>query len=308
MDVDKEVCEENVILSQKQSSKTVAKALIFYLLLSGLISGIVISFSPTSSTDFNEMKTLSFVGNIFAVMIATYVIVRHYGKDCIPISFHSSKLCKRSTLVRYVMIAIGFSAGVDVVITLLDYLFQQYGITLLTPDFTIQKDMVYNIVLLINVVIIAPIFEEWLFRGLLLNTLRKHGDGFAIIITSILFGMIHGNFIQGISAAFSSIALCYFVIKTGSLRISIFIHFLNNFVTMCFSYQDVSETITIIATIIQLLLFIYAIYMLLKNKTYIGNVLRCKLSDIQKFFLGNWIMLIFLLIIILSFFTSIYSI
>jgi hypothetical protein len=76
---------------------------------------------------------------------------------------------------------------------------------------------------------IAPAFlEEFMFRGVVLQSLRKYGDGFAIFISALLFGLMHGNFMQIPYAFIIGLIIGYFVVKTGSLWIGIFIHFCNN--------------------------------------------------------------------------------
>ncbi|MBU3188396.1 CPBP family intramembrane metalloprotease [Clostridium bowmanii] len=42
------------------------------------------------------------------------------------------------------------------------------------------------------VFIFALVVEELLYRGILLNKLRKHGDLFAVVVSSIIFGIAHG--------------------------------------------------------------------------------------------------------------------
>ena len=45
-------------------------------------------------------------------------------------------------------------------------------------------------------VICAPIVEEMLFRKVLIDRIRKYGNGIAVLISGIMFGLFHGNFTQ----------------------------------------------------------------------------------------------------------------
>jgi membrane protease YdiL (CAAX protease family) len=45
--------------------------------------------------------------------------------------------------------------------------------------------------------VLAPISEELLFRGYILRALRPYGKRFAILGSAILFGLFHGNLLQG---------------------------------------------------------------------------------------------------------------
>lgn len=87
-----------------------------------------------------------------------------------------------------------------------------------------------EIVLYIISTAIVPAFaEEFAFRGILMGTLRKFGDSFAIITSAIVFGAMHGNIAQIPFAFILGLVLAYVDCKTNSILPSIIIHFLNNF-------------------------------------------------------------------------------
>ena len=84
-----------------------------------------------------------------------------------------------------------------------------------------------NIVMFLNLVVLAPIFEELFFRGILFTRLStKWNQTSAIIISSIIFGCLHPTNIIGASV-FGAI-LCIFYTKTNSLMVPIAIHGINN--------------------------------------------------------------------------------
>lgn len=88
--------------------------------------------------------------------------------------------------------------------------------------------------LLLSAVIIAPIFEETIFRGYIAGTLRKaYGAVAAWIISSILFGLAHGVPSTALSASFSGLILCYCYLRYRSLILAIILHAMNN-ATACF--------------------------------------------------------------------------
>jgi len=92
------------------------------------------------------------------------------------------------------------------------------------------------IVYVINVVVAASVFEELLFRGVMLQALRRFGDHFAVIVTSILFAFIHGNLLQGPFALLLGLLIGYFVIYTGSLWTGILLHAANNLLSVLIEY------------------------------------------------------------------------
>lgn len=93
------------------------------------------------------------------------------------------------------------------------------------------------IVLIITASIIAPICEELIFRRLLLLPLRKFGDGFAIVITSLIFGFTHGNFDQLPYAFTVGLLLGLLAVNSNSVKPSMVLHALNNLLVTLGSYS-----------------------------------------------------------------------
>lgn len=88
-------------------------------------------------------------------------------------------------------------------------------------------------------VILAPIFEEILCRGLILNTLsRVMHKWVAIVLSSAIFGIIHGNPIQFIYATALGILLGWIYTKTDSILIPILCHLTFNLTSTLLQYVN----------------------------------------------------------------------
>lgn len=85
-----------------------------------------------------------------------------------------------------------------------------------------------TVLYLINSILVPAIFEELVFRGVMMQSLRRFGDSFAIVVSAILFGAAHGNIAVFPVALTVGLCMGYFVIRTGSLWTSMLIHFLYN--------------------------------------------------------------------------------
>lgn len=82
---------------------------------------------------------------------------------------------------------------------------------------------------LISISVFAPFFEEWLCRGIVLRgMLKKFGPAWAIILSSLFFAIIHMNIWQGIPAFLIGLVFGYVYYKTGSLKLTMLMHFTNN--------------------------------------------------------------------------------
>lgn len=86
---------------------------------------------------------------------------------------------------------------------------------------------------LLSVSVFAPILEEWLCRGLVLRgMLKKVRPGYAIAISAAFFALIHMNPWQALPAFILGSVFGYVYYRTGSLKLTILMHSVNN--TMAF--------------------------------------------------------------------------
>lgn len=85
-----------------------------------------------------------------------------------------------------------------------------------------------DILIYFYICLLGPILEELIFRGVLLEGLRKYGNWFGIIMSSVLFGLMHQNFMQCIPAICMGIVWGCMAVKTNSIIPSIIVHILNN--------------------------------------------------------------------------------
>ena len=91
--------------------------------------------------------------------------------------------------------------------------------------------------------IFAPIFEEWLCRGMVLRgLLTKMKPGWAIVISALFFAVIHMNPWQALNAFIIGVVMGYVYYKTGCLWLTMLIHFVNNgFAVICAQIPSLSE-------------------------------------------------------------------
>ena len=77
--------------------------------------------------------------------------------------------------------------------------------------------------------ILAPISEELIFRGYILQTLRPYGKKFAIVFSAFLFGIFHGNLLQTPYSFLMGLALGYVTLEYH-IGWSVALHVFNNLV------------------------------------------------------------------------------
>ena len=91
-------------------------------------------------------------------------------------------------------------------------------------------------------VIFAPVLEELIFRGIVLEGfLKNYSPAKAIIWTNVLFGLAHLNPWQFIGAFLMGILISWVYYKTRNLILPVAMHMLNNLISYLFLYlSDVS--------------------------------------------------------------------
>lgn len=83
---------------------------------------------------------------------------------------------------------------------------------------------------------VAPFAEEICFRGILFYYLKKWIKApLAIFISALLFGLYHGNIMQGLYAFVMAVFMAFLVHKTGALSASILFHMVSNLTVTLYS-------------------------------------------------------------------------
>lgn len=94
---------------------------------------------------------------------------------------------------------------------------------------SIESMFQYPIPLFIRLCIIAPITEEFLTRGYLLNRLKeKYSTITAIVISSLFFAVLHFNFFNTLYSFLFGVLFALLYLKTKSLIPCIIVHFIHN--------------------------------------------------------------------------------
>lgn len=179
---------------------------------------------------FNQQLPVVLINAVFMQLcfVAIYFAFNYKRK----INFiTASKLDKKPNYLL-LMIAICMGFAVMWFTSPLMTLFEE-GLTAIgfdvRQDLGFKLDNAGTIIYAFLALAILPAFmEEFIFRGAILQGLRKYGDWFAILGSALLFMLIHANIQQTIYQFGFGILAGWLVIKTGSIWTSIAIHAINN--------------------------------------------------------------------------------
>lgn len=143
------------------------------------------------------------------------------------------------------------------------------------PDLPLTNDLPVLLLYFLNIAIIPPIAEEMVFRGMLLQSLRRFGDGFAIVASALFFGLYHGNFAQTVFAIPAGLIMGWVAVKTNSLLPSILIHFLNNGISIALQLVQrfqgdtaANEANTVVTLALIALGALSLVYLTLREKSF----------------------------------------
>lgn len=99
---------------------------------------------------------------------------------------------------QYICIGIGLQYVAVLIYAVLKYVGQGLGMEFPEVSFDYFQTGQSTMLVLLYTCILAPITEELLFRGFLLKSLSAVSTRFGVIVTALLFGLMHGNVQQGI--------------------------------------------------------------------------------------------------------------
>ena len=127
----------------------------------------------------------------------------------------------------------------------------------------------------VSTVIISPISEELIFRGVFLNRLKLFTPTlFAVLISSLLFAALH-SFGSIISAFVFAVCMALLYLKTENICVPILAHFLNNLFAELIriaDYNNLLFTNGIVMSVVSILAIISAIILLKSITKELNNL------------------------------------
>lgn len=214
---------------------------------------------------FEEMKTRYFIGLLFIWLVAFGIVAIFYPYSdnftetgislilyvVVPITFFRYYFRKHGIAVREVVFRKGSGSWLlsivgimvlSIAFSLSVFWLQLYALMPISPglvDFFLEPipfpdSPIFLVITVISIGLIGPIAEEFIFRGMLLHRMMKKTSMWGgILISSILFGILHADII---GATIFGIITSLLYLKTGNLLIPILLHIFNNSIAIIISF------------------------------------------------------------------------
>jgi len=288
--------EYKEVARTKEIKKTASKlgfSLILGFILSALGSLVAEPFSTTVS--------------LICIAIPAFILFKKEEEEII-----NFKPPKNKSSLDFIMFGLLVSILGAFLSAIIKFILNSMHINFYAPTFKPDKGFLNTLFFFFNISVIPAITEEFIFRGVILGKLRKYGETFAVLFSSITFSLLHGNLEQIPFAFVLGLALGLIVIKTGSILPSMILHFLNNFRSciIIVTQENYPGFLNIVAFFLGSLSTILGIisWVRLKNKNPEFLKLQDKNSakhDLKTAFLSAGIILfsLMMLIIVATFFT-----
>lgn len=163
-------------------------------------------------------------------------------------------------------------------------IFKKFGINY-NVDYGDNPKGIFGFLLSVIATAIVPaLAEEFAFRGVIMGLLRRFGDGFAVMTSAILFGILHGNFEQMPFAFLVGLALGFIAIKSGSVWTAVTVHFFNNLISVLidFAFSGISVSIqNVIYTLFLIFTMLLGLFALTRLKNC-DNMYSFEPSDMES--------------------------
>ena len=169
--------------------------------------------------------------------------------------------------------------------------------------YTYENTTYYIIIDTILSVLIGPILEEIIFRGIVMNNLMKYGYKLAIIINSVLFGLYHINISAIGRVVLVGIIFSYITYKY-SLKYSIKLHIILNIIANLGKYTNhIDSVMIIIGFFVIVLVVIFIVGLIRKKYKEIFSIFKLNSEDRKNavgFIKDNALYLLVILVIVIS--------
>ena len=159
--------------------------------------------------------------------------------------------------------------------------------------------------LILGAIIIAPITEEILFRGILLKELEKYNYKLAILGTSLLFGIAHLNG-RGMLGAFFIGVLLGYVAQNYSLKYCILLHMIYNGTVVFEELYMHTKFNTLISLVVFAIVLIGFVSIMSEKEHKIFEIYRLKKIDLMEWKIVSKILLLPIIIVLVTKFIYFY--
>lgn len=208
------------------NSKKVNRIFLAVILLHIAVVILLLVFSPVFTLEilpnFIVSQAIVLVPALLGVLLSGENLIRLAG-------FHKIKISSVFMIILFTFLIMPLTT----VVNMISMLFVDNTVAALSSDIL----GIPFVIMLFTIGVFGPFSEELVFRGILYQGYKKSGTVLqAMILSAVLFALMHMNFNQAAYALIIGIIMVLMVEATGSIWSSILIHVVFNSQQVCLMY------------------------------------------------------------------------
>ena len=165
---------------------------------------------------------------IVPIKVFNYFHWNAFREKCMPVE---QKILSRDLIAPVFILGLCLTYVVALINNYIGGVIKFADLTGLGEEYLFLSGMKYGyqiIIYLISIAVIPAIVEELVFRKTFCDALAPYGAKTAIIITSVLFALMHRDFARVIFTFVMGVFCSWLYIGTKNIKIPMLLHFLNN--------------------------------------------------------------------------------
>lgn len=231
------------------NNKKSANIYIIISIAMGYLMAFIFKDAFLNGTDTALMTNLLNIVNnlaVTAVPVAIYLVFNKRGFK------NSFKKVPAKSWTGYALLAPVLWGASNYISIAVNNQLEKLGVTHLEqlPQSEEMSTVVTGVIL---ACVLAPVFEELLYRGVVLSLLKGYGNGAAVAVSAVTFALAHGSITLFASTLVCGLVLGYVTVRSGSILPAMFIHFCCNLISCIIQYGGDNATVNIAITIFMLI-------------------------------------------------------
>lgn len=218
---------------RKKYNIAAAVLLVNIIIFNGLAVGSALfKDSPVWNSEFFSTAfscCVPIISEITAIIVGIKVI----GIDFKPLITRNG--FNGGTVLKLMTLALGLQTAASILASLIGAMLKAFGLEPRPVDLSATESLPANLLMYFYACLLGPVLEELLYRGVLLQSMRKYNERFAVFLSAAIFGLMHQNYQQFILGFLIGIPLAVVTIKSGSIIPAIFTHIVVNTSGMFFN-------------------------------------------------------------------------
>ena len=228
MDPQNEFYQEDMEESFKKDITSIGRRLIGYMLVFFFFAAAGQQAANQEATNIEEFYDIWGVGLFIAALLS--LLIWALSKKFPMKRIYEHVAPRKMTIQSFAMLCASLF-GVRFISKLIlggiEKLLLEMGIpaTLLVNT---SEELTSSIIFVLYLGVMAPVVEEFIFRGFIGYRLERYGKVFTILFTALIFSLFHANISQGVFTFMAGIVFAYVAIEYG-FQWAVAFHMINNF-------------------------------------------------------------------------------